>query len=303
MTAPRQIIPGRTCLITRRTTQRQYLLRPDPAVNAMIAYCLAEAASRFGIELIAWLVMSNHYHAVVRDPDGRLPAFLEHFHKMVARALNAKWDRSENVWSSKQTSVVYLPTPEDIFDKVVYVLSNPFADHLVDRLVDWPGCSALANLGGHATTHARPTFFFRDSGVMPATATLTARCPAEIRRPDESVDDWKTRVLAAVGQRETAFREMRLRKGIRLFGRKRVLRVSITDSPKDKEPRSLIPSIACKDPVRRAAELLALWYFRIAHERARSRFISGEHRVEFPAGTYRMRAWGARCAPYPALAA
>lgn len=303
MTAPREILPGRTSLITRRTTHRQFLLRPDPEVNAIVAYCLADAAAREGIELIAWLVMSNHYHAVVRDPKGRLPAFLEHFHKMVARALNSKWDRRENLWSSEETCVTYLPTPEDVFDKVVYVLCNPLADHLVDRLADWPGCSALPNLGGQSTTHPRPNFFFRSSGGMPATATLTACCPVAIRG-SQSVAEWTARVLATVAERERVLRETRLREGIRLFGRKRVLRVSITDTPSKEEPlRSLRPCIACKDPVRRVAELLALQRFRFAHEAARRRFVGGEHRVEFPAGTYRMRSWGARCEPYPALAA
>jgi hypothetical protein len=42
--------------------------------------------------------------------------------------------------------------------------------------------------------------------------------------------------------------------------------------------------------------------FRRAHAVARQRNVAGEHRVEFPPGTYRMRAWGARCAPFPSAA-
>jgi REP element-mobilizing transposase RayT len=104
MTAPREILPGRTYLITRRCTQRQFLLRPDDKMNAIIAYCLAEAATRYDINLIAWTAMSNHYHTVVHDPHARLPAFLEHFHKMLAKCLNVRWSRWENVWSSEPTS-------------------------------------------------------------------------------------------------------------------------------------------------------------------------------------------------------
>jgi REP element-mobilizing transposase RayT len=279
------------------------MLRPGPDVNDVIAYCLAEAAARHKIELIAWLVMSDHYHAVVRDPEGQLPQFLEQFHKMVARVLNAKWERNENFWSSEETSVVYLPTPEDVFDKVVYVLSNPVADHLVETLEEWPGCSAQSNLGGKSTTHARPRFFFRENGTMPATATLTAVCPAEIRR-NESVDAWTARVRAAVAERAEHLRAYRMREKIPILGRRRVLDAKHTDRAKKPEPfRGLKPCIACKDIARRIAELQALKHFRQAHERARVRFAAGDHKVEFPAGTYRMRAWGARCEPYPALAA
>jgi triacylglycerol lipase len=36
-------------MITRRCTQRQFLLRPDPATNNAFVYCLAVAAQRAGI--------------------------------------------------------------------------------------------------------------------------------------------------------------------------------------------------------------------------------------------------------------
>jgi len=60
MTAPRRILPGKVAMLTRRSTQRQYLLRPDELTNEIFEYCLAEAAKRFDIGLIAWLAMSNH---------------------------------------------------------------------------------------------------------------------------------------------------------------------------------------------------------------------------------------------------
>jgi hypothetical protein len=44
VTAARQVIPGRVHLLTRRCTQRQFLLRPDDFVEEAYEYCLAEAA-------------------------------------------------------------------------------------------------------------------------------------------------------------------------------------------------------------------------------------------------------------------
>ena len=88
VTQPRRIVPGETHMITRRISQRRYLLRPDENLNEIFEYCLAEAAERYNIGLIAWLVMSNHYHAVVHDPDGNLPAFTEHLHKLLAKSIN-----------------------------------------------------------------------------------------------------------------------------------------------------------------------------------------------------------------------
>jgi putative transposase len=83
VTAPRQIVPGRYWMVTRRCTQRQFLLRPSSITNAYFEYCLALAAKRSGVQVIAYLAMSNHYHAVVFDPLGQLPVFLECVNKAI----------------------------------------------------------------------------------------------------------------------------------------------------------------------------------------------------------------------------
>jgi len=46
MSRPRQVLPGQFYLVTRRCTQRQFLLRPDAATNNAFTYCLIEAAQR-----------------------------------------------------------------------------------------------------------------------------------------------------------------------------------------------------------------------------------------------------------------
>ena len=51
MTLPREIIPGRFYMVTRRCTQRQLLLRPDEETNNAFLYCLAEAAQRGDVRL------------------------------------------------------------------------------------------------------------------------------------------------------------------------------------------------------------------------------------------------------------
>ena len=40
---PRQVLPRQFYLITRRCTQRQFLLRPDKATNNGFLYCLIDA--------------------------------------------------------------------------------------------------------------------------------------------------------------------------------------------------------------------------------------------------------------------
>ena len=81
MTAPREIIPGTTYLVTRRCTQRQFLLRPSRATNQVFTYCLLVASERFGVLVHGYAVLSNHYHLVLTDVHGNLPLFRERVSK------------------------------------------------------------------------------------------------------------------------------------------------------------------------------------------------------------------------------
>jgi putative transposase len=66
VTAPRQVIAGKTYLVTRRTAQRQFLLKPCELTNNTFGYILAVAAARYRVLVHAVVVLSNHYHP--QDP-------------------------------------------------------------------------------------------------------------------------------------------------------------------------------------------------------------------------------------------
>jgi putative transposase len=93
-------------MITRRCSERRFFMRPDRETNNAFIYCLALAARKASISIVCTGTMSNHYHAVLVDNCGRLPQFLEHFHKLYAKHQNVLRGRWEAFWASEQTSVV-----------------------------------------------------------------------------------------------------------------------------------------------------------------------------------------------------
>lgn len=296
MTAARQIVPGRTYLLTRRCTQRQMLLRPAAAVEQIYLYCLGEASTRYQVTVHAFVAMSNHQHVLVRDNLGNFPEFLAHFHKLVAKAMNARLDRRENFWSAEQPSAVYVVGPEDRFAKLVYVLANPVAEHLVARASDWPGATSLvSNLTGRPLIVRRPTYF-RCDGPMPETVTLALERPDGFEHLTQDV--WASRIREALIGAEGRAAEVRAATGRRVLGRKGVLRASPTDQPREPEPRCRFrPTIACKDAIRRGLEIASLAAFRVARTAARARLL-GEGLIDFPAGTYLVR-WGFQAVRIP----
>ena len=56
---PRQVPPRQFYLITRRCSQQQFLLRPDPATNNAFLYCLIDAALRYEIDVLLPCVMNT----------------------------------------------------------------------------------------------------------------------------------------------------------------------------------------------------------------------------------------------------
>jgi len=295
MTAPRQVLPGSSYLITRRSAQRQLLLKPSPVVNALFRFVLAVAAARYGILVHAYCVMSNHFHLVVTDARAQLPAFEQFLDSLVARALNAVYGRWEHFWAPGSYSAVRLETPEDIVEKVVYTLANPVTAGLVARGHDWPGFwSAPERMGGKAEVVRRPDFFFKPDGTMPEEAHLQVVIPPGFT----SAEEVRKRVVSALEESELRVNRERRQKGWSFLGVRRVLAQKHTDRPRGGEPRrGLNPRVAARDKWRRIEALGRLASFLTAYREALGRLRCGVRDVVFPAGTYHLRVgFGVSCA-------
>jgi putative transposase len=300
MPLPREVLPGRTYMITRRCTQRQFLLRPDPATNNAFIYCLAVAVQRSGVLPLFTAAESNHHHTGIHDPFGTYPDFLEHFHKLLAKCMNSLRGRWENFWSSEQTSVVRLVDPADVLDKMVYGLTNPCKDNLVARVTDWPGVNSFeAMLAGETLTATRPDHFFREDGPMPATVTLTFSRPPEF--DGMSREEFAGMLRARVEAVEAEAEDRRRATGARVLGRQAILDQDWWDSPTSHEPRrELNPRVAAKDKWSRIEAVQRNKEFGNVYRRAFESFRKGIKDVLFPAGTYWLRRFAAAvCEPWP----
>jgi REP element-mobilizing transposase RayT len=293
MTAPRQVIPGATYLVTRRCTQRHFLLRPCKIVNQVFLYVLALAAERYGIRIHAFCVLSNHSHIVLSDPHARLPAFQQYLDGLVAKALNAFHGRCENFWAPDTYSAVRLGSTGDILDKMAYVLANPVAAGLVRHGRQWPGLwSAPAQLGT-AIEARRPEHFFGEDGTLPEKAFLKLSRPPGF----SSTDALRAALSACLTERET--QAAREREG-RFLGVAKVLAQDPAGRPRTPEPRGgLNPCVGARDKWKRTELLQGLADFLRAYRDAWLAWRSGRRRAIFPYGTYLLRVLhGAPCAGF-----
>jgi putative transposase len=284
MSLPREVLPERTYMVTRRCTQRQFLMRPDWETNNAFVYCLAVAAERTGVEVLFTIATSNHHHTGIYDPAGTYPEFLEYFHKLFAKCQNALRGRRENFWSSEQTSVVPLTDADAILTRFIYALTNPVKDHLVERAHEWPGVTSLDQKRLSAT---RPRHFFREDGDMPRNVTLELTRPPGLSHLSD--EDLSTFVDENIRRVEQAAAEHRRRTGRLVLGREAILRQDWRASPADVDQSPATSPLERRTSWSRIERVLRGRAFRDAYARARQGVLSGARDVVFPAGTYWLR--------------
>ena len=292
MTLPRQVVPGRDYMVTRRCSERRFFLRPGGDTNNAFIYCLALAAQRAKVQVTFSVAMSNHHHTGIHDPDGNFPIFTEHFHGLLARCQNAHLGRFENFWSSEPTSVVHLVEASDVLEKMTYAFTNPSAADLVDAVENWPGVATFqATLSGGHITATRPKHFFRDDGDMPDVVSLRIDRPRGFANLGQ--DEWAALVTERVRAKEAEHRQRRAANGIGLLGRERILQQKPFESPTGHAPRfQMSPRVAAKNKWARIEALLRNRGFMERYRDAFVAHITGMSNVLFPYGTYWMLKFG-----------
>jgi REP element-mobilizing transposase RayT len=295
-------------MLTRRCSERRFLLRPCKKVEQIYTYCLAVAAERYDIDILWMMVLSNHVHIGVFDRHGNYPAFLRYLNSLSARALNAHWGRWENFWATEPSSMVHLVDAKDELGKMIYSLVNPVESHLVTHVTHWPGPNSLdAQLHDKTLTIKRPRIkrddrerdFFDPLGNMPVTATLRFCRPPRFRHLTQR--QWTDLIRAEIAKEEQRIAAERERLKIGVVGRKAILAQDAFAKPATHEPRGdLNPRVACKNKWRRIEQLRKNLDFQLAYREAFELRRAGDVNVLFPHGTYKFRVLGlVLCEPPP----
>ncbi len=297
MTAPRQILPGTTYLVTRRCSERRFFLRPSESTNAIFGYLLALAATRYDIRVHAYCVLSNHFHLVVTDPGARLPEFHRYLDGLVARAMNCALGRWESFWDPDSYSAVRLETSAAVLEKIVYVLANPVAAGLVRCGHEWPGLwSGPERMGGAPLVFERPSGFFRENGAMPDFATLQIDAPPGSESP-ASVREWLVRALREEEDRCAA---QLATTGRSFLGPSRIVAQMPHARPApDEARRNRSPRVAARNKWKRIEALFRLAEFAGEYRDALARWKAGVRDVVFPYGTWHMRVHHGVCCAAP----
>ena len=283
MSLPRQVLPEKTYLITRRCIGRRFLLRPDKTLNNLFVYCLTLAAQKYGVQVHAFCVMSNHFHIVLTDTDGVLPLFMGWLNRALAMCVKRlrRWDEVVFEPNTPYNSTV-LDGQAEVMHKVMYTLLNPVTASLVRTPQEWPGIvTTLKTLERGTLTATRPPVWFKDN--VPAEVTLELTVPPVFSSKQAFVDALTPMLSAKLKQIRTEHRKA----GRGYVGQDRVVKTRVTSSPKTKKSRfgrNPTFSALTRETWRKAAKELRA--FRRAYRLAYEAWRNGDADIEFPLGTW-----------------
>src|SRR5690606_39565113 len=252
-----------------------------PYLAQRFEYLAARAEKSCGIEVHAFRLMSNHFHLVITDTQGRLPDFQRDLNSLLARSINAFRGRWESFWDRRSYSAVALLEDADVISKMGYTLANPVAAGLVTRGRQWGGATSGRMRFGWRQTITRHEGFFGDD--MTETVTL------ELTRPsfrDAATSERAEELLALeLSRRETAIRKKRGK----AMGMSRVLKQDWNSSPTTSEPRrAMQPTVAGMNKWARIEALQRSADWLRAYRDAWAEFVGGNREVGFPKGTWWM---------------
>jgi len=290
MSRPRQVLPGKIVMVTRRCHERRFFLHGSPVMNQVFEYLLALACERFEFVLLAVVVMSNHYHLTGEDVFGRHPELTQWLHCQLAKAVNSLRGRSDSVWECGQPNVVELADFEAVLDKCAYVLANPVRAGAVKNGHEWVGVRSDADAVLMKPRRiARPDVPYFVGPEWPDEVELRFEVPPSLAHlsAEELAERLKQRVAA---EEATARAEVKA-KGLEFEGVERLRRRRWQDRgarPEGEAGRVIKPLVASRSKAVRRAVLDRQATFRRDHRAARQAFVAGERDVLFPYGTWAM---------------
>jgi putative transposase len=134
---PHQLENDTWYAISASTYQRQALLR-EAGTKQLLRDRLKRMVIEHHFQLAAWVVLNNHYHLLMKCPDGsQIPQIIAHLHGGVSYDLNHREGRlHRRVWDNYWDTGIR--TEVDYWTRFNYIHHNPIKHGYTQDMGSWP---------------------------------------------------------------------------------------------------------------------------------------------------------------------
>ena len=122
------------------------LITFDGTDRANLRGQLAAAATKHEWEIFAWCLMPNHYHVVLRAPEGAASSGFQELNGNHARRTNRRHGRVGHLFQNR-FYCGELASEAHLISAILYVVRNPVTAGLCEHAGLWPDSSYRATVG------------------------------------------------------------------------------------------------------------------------------------------------------------
>lgn len=134
--ANRHHIPGQIWHITHRCHKKEFLLKFSKDRKRWL-YWLFEAKKRYGLQILNYIVTSNHVHLLVKDGDEEvIPKSLQLIAGKTAQEFNRRKNRNGAYWEDRYHATA-VETEEHLVKCLVYIDMNMVRAGVVNHPSEW----------------------------------------------------------------------------------------------------------------------------------------------------------------------
>ncbi|MFV3409590.1 transposase [Bdellovibrio bacteriovorus] len=148
---PRKIVPASAdhpYHIVARARNREWFPIARSEVWAIMEDYLFFISHAYGIEILSFVLMDNHFHMIARDPQQSLGEAMNYFMKETSRHISFRAGMINQIYGSRYHKTL-INSPLYYLHAYKYVYRNPVEAGLCNQVQDYPHSTLALSLGMH----------------------------------------------------------------------------------------------------------------------------------------------------------
>ncbi|MFV8259367.1 transposase [Bdellovibrio bacteriovorus] len=146
---PRKIVPASADLpyhIVARSRNREWFPIPRIEVWSIMEDYLFFISHAYGIEILSFVLMDNHFHMIAKDPLQKLGEAMNYFMKETSRHISTKAGMINQIYGGRYHKTL-ISNPLYYLHAYKYVYRNPVEAGLCKDVQDYPHSTLSISLG------------------------------------------------------------------------------------------------------------------------------------------------------------